>query len=171
MDDSIVKILFLVGAVSLAVIVLSYGIVTFNQTRAQGNETAANASEALATFSDPEKQAYDGASIIGSEVLKAAQEALVKEGYGVLVITRTDLGASTAAEAIDMVSGKYYSTTSKTNTLVSYLTTSAVDAVAGAGTSFMTAAVETDFNQSVAYKGYIRRDADGMITLIAFVQQ
>ena len=154
MSDSIPQILIL--AISIVFVVVLIGL-AFTKLK-MGKQIDGNATNSLAEMTskldDPERQAYDGAVILGSEVIDLAIAEKQKDTDGVSVVVQTKTSAYCFVKSATPSSG---------SAMTSGITppTSTVEPT-DSGVSI---------NPNAAFKGYLGRDADGVINCLYFIQQ
>lgn len=160
MSDSIsIIILLAVAVIGVAVVVaIAFGKINLGkQVDSSATESLTNT---ISQFDDPTKQTYDKLVVTGSEVKEVLKEYKRNGECSIKVVTKAE-GADKAGACVDDVSkGTFY----------------VVDAtwVSDAGTTVtqkVTSSVTQSINENGTFKGYIRRDVNDAIVLIAFVQQ
>ena len=167
MSDSIPQILIL--AISVVFVVVLIGL-AFTKLK-MGKQIDGNATNSLAEMTskldDPERQAYDGAVILGSEVIDLAIAERQKETDGVMVVVRTKAGSK---YKLCSPAGITLDAASESGSVAAYVSeiTSATDKTAITNDKL---ASDTKINLNAAFKGYLGRDKDGVINCLYFIQQ
>lgn len=165
MSESVVTILLFAVALIGVGIVIAMIYPKINM----GKQLDSQATESLATtlgkFDDPSKQAYEGMTVMGSEVIELAKEYCSVEDCGVMVISKSAKSTDSDDTTIDAKKGTVYSGANS----LSFVPSAGGDSVDISNPS--KSVNSKTINKNGVFKGYLRRDADGVITVIAFVQQ
>lgn len=168
MSDTIPQIIIVaVALIVLAVLVASVfsKVKTGKQLDSSATE---NLAEVVADYDDPKKQVYDGLVVTGAEVKDVVREYLKSGDCNVKVVTKANAGSESDGDRLVDEGSK--------GTVYGKLTGTWEPVVAGVtpgptpGDTFNPTGTNK-INESGTFKGYIRRDSNDEIVLIAFVQQ
>ena len=161
MSESIPMIIIIAVAVIIVAVLVASSFGKVNM----GKQIDASATESLASttskFDDPVKQTYDNLVVMGTEVNEVISDYTRSGDCAIKVVTKGEAGANTDAACVDGASiGTVYVQGA------TWITSSGTE-VTQAKTVSPTQAI----NENGTFKGYIRRDVNDAIVLIAFVQQ
>lgn len=156
MDGSISSMIIIGIAVLIVVLLIVSVFVYVNMSKQQNNQSTEALAGVMASYDDPEKLAYDGATVMGSEVQdlisKAQNGASGWETITIVVKTKTSLYS-------------YANSTPHTTNFSPVAGAAVPPATATAGKN-----PSTEVNPSASYKCTVDRNGDDVIVSLSFTQ-
>lgn len=161
MSDSITVIIILAVAVIAVAVVVALSFSKINMGKQVDSSATESLSSTISQFDDPTKQVYDNMVVTGAEVKEVIDEYKRSQDCSIKVVTKAE-GADKAGSCVDDISkGTLYVQKAEWTT----------NGTSNDKTQSVTNSPSQSINENGTFKGYIRRDVNDAITLIAFVQQ